>query len=57
MWVDFDAVGQTLGDIDFPWDNGSNMNLVVDNLHVYSNDARAYQVCHLEIWAEPVLSE
>ena len=37
VWVDFDATGKTLGEIDFPWD-GANLDFVAEKLHVYSND-------------------
>ena len=38
VWVDFDATGKTLDEIDFPW-NGDNMQFVAEKLHVYSNDS------------------
>jgi hypothetical protein len=37
VWVDFDATGKSLEDIDFPW-NGANMKFFVDKLHVRSSD-------------------
>jgi len=38
VWVDFDAEGKTLDDIDFPW-SGENMQFIAENMHVYSNDS------------------
>ncbi len=38
VWVDFDARGRTLDEIDFPW-TGSKFHTVVYNMHVYSSDA------------------
>ena len=43
VWVDFDAAGKTLGDIDFPW-IGANMQFVAEKLHVYSNDPSIHNV-------------
>ena len=43
VWVDFDATGKTLGDIDFPW-TGANMQFVAEKLHVYSNDPSIHNV-------------
>ena len=37
VWVDFDATGKTLDEIDFPWD-GADIQFVAEKLHVYSND-------------------
>ena len=38
VWVDFDAEGKTLDDVDFPW-SGENMQFIAENMHVYSNDS------------------
>ena len=38
VWVDFDATGKTLDQVDWPW-NGGKFHQVVTNLHVYSNDS------------------
>jgi len=38
VWVDFDANGKTLDQVDWPW-NGGKFHQVVTNLHVYSNDS------------------
>ena len=43
VWVDFDATGKTLDEIDFPW-TGANVDLVVDDLHVFSNDGSIHNV-------------
>ena len=43
VWVDFKVRGKTLDDIDFPW-TGDNIDLVVDDLHVYSNDGGVHNV-------------
>lgn len=43
VWVDFDATGKTLDEIDFPW-TGDNIDLVVEKLHVYSNDGSIHNV-------------
>ncbi|MBO7684590.1 MAG: hypothetical protein J6T51_07685 [Kiritimatiellae bacterium] len=43
VWVDFDATGKTLGDIDFPWE-GANLDFVAEQLHVYSNDPSIHNV-------------
>ena len=43
VWVDFDAAGRMLGEIDFPWD-GDNVDLVVNNMHVYSNDGGVHNI-------------
>ena len=43
VWVDFDATGKTLGDIDFPWE-GANLDFVASELHVYSNDPSIHNV-------------
>ena len=43
LWVDFDATGKTLDEIDFPW-TGANVDLVVTNLHVFSNDGSLHNV-------------
>ena len=43
VWVDFDATGKTLDEIDFPW-TGANVDLVVTNLHVFSNDGSLHNV-------------
>ncbi len=37
VWVDFDATGRTLEEVDFPW-TGNKFQEIVENLHVYSND-------------------
>ncbi len=36
VWVDMDARGKTLGEVDFPWDDGK-MQYVAKKLHVKSN--------------------
>ncbi len=38
VWVDFDATGKTLEQLDFPW-TGDNIQFIADKLHVYSNDS------------------
>lgn len=43
VWVDFDATGKTLDEIDFPW-TGANVDLVVDDLHVFSNDSSIHNI-------------
>ena len=43
VWVDFDATGKTLGEVDFPWE-GANLDFVAENLHVYSNDPYIHNV-------------
>ena len=43
VWVDFDATGKTLGDIDFPWE-GADLDFVAKELHVYSNDPYIHNV-------------
>ncbi len=43
VWVDFDATGKTLDEIDFPW-MGANVDLVVDDLHVFSNDGSIHNI-------------
>ena len=43
VWVDFDATGKTLDEIDFPW-TGNNIDLVVEKLHVFSNDGSIHNV-------------
>ena len=43
VWVDFDATGKTLDEIDFPW-SGANMDFVLEKLHVYSNDPSVHIV-------------
>ena len=43
VWVDFDATGKLLDEIDFPW-NGANMQFVAEKLHVYSNDPYIHNV-------------
>ena len=43
VWVDFDATGKTLDEIDFPW-NGANLDFVAEKLHVYSNDPSIHVV-------------
>ena len=43
VWVDFDATGKTLDEIDFPW-TGANVDLVVDDLHVFSNDGSIHNI-------------
>ena len=43
VWVDFDATGKTLDEIDFPW-NGANMDFELSKLHVFSNDGSIHNV-------------
>ncbi|MBR4893580.1 MAG: SGNH/GDSL hydrolase family protein, partial [Kiritimatiellae bacterium] len=43
VWVDFDATGKTLDEIDFPW-SGANMDFVLEKLHVFSNDPSVHIV-------------
>ena len=43
VWVDFDATGKTLDEIDFPW-NGANLDFVAEKLHVFSNDGSIHNV-------------
>ena len=43
VWVDFDATGKTLDEIDFPW-TGANMDFALNKLHVYSNDGSIHNV-------------
>ena len=43
VWVDFDAEGKTLDEIDFPW-RREMMDFPVDNLHVFSNDGSIHNV-------------
>ena len=43
VWVDFDATGKTLDDVDFPW-TGDKFHQVVTNLHVYSNDSSIHDI-------------
>ena len=43
VWVDFDATGKTLDEIDFPW-NGDNLDFVAEKLHVFSNDGSIHNV-------------
>ena len=43
VWVDFDATGKTLDEIDFPW-TGANVDFVADDLHVFSNDGSIHNV-------------
>ncbi len=43
VWVDFDATGKTLGEIDFPWE-GANMDFIAEKLHVRSNDPSIHSV-------------
>ena len=43
VWVDFDATGKTLDDVDFPW-TGNKFHQVVTNLHVYSNDSSIHNI-------------
>ena len=43
VWVDFDATGKTLDEIDFPW-NGENLDFVAEKLHVFSNDGSIHNV-------------
>ena len=43
VWVDFDATGKTLDEIDFPW-TGDKFHQVVTNLHVYSNDSSLHNI-------------
>ena len=43
VWVDFDATGKTLDEIDFPW-TGKKFHAVVENLHVYSNDSSIHNI-------------
>ena len=43
VWVDFDASGKTLDDVDFPW-YGANIDFIADNMHVFSNDGSIHNV-------------
>ncbi len=43
VWVDFDATGKTIDEIDFPW-SGSNLDFVVSDMHVYSNDGSIHNI-------------
>lgn len=43
VWVDFDATGKTLDDVDLPW-TGDKFHQVVANLHVYSNDSSVHDI-------------
>ena len=43
VWVDFDAAGKSLEDIDFPW-NGTNMKFFADKLHVRSSDPSIHAI-------------
>ena len=43
VWVDFDATGKTLDEIDFPW-TGANVDFVADDLHVFSNDGSIHNI-------------
>ena len=43
VWVDMDAAGKTLGEVDFPWNN-LNMQRVVTKLHVKSNYAGIHDI-------------
>ncbi len=46
VWVDMDATGKTLGDVDFPWD--STMQYKATKLHVKSNYAGIQDVDPLD---------
>ena len=48
VWVDFDATGKTLDDVDFPW-TGGKFHQVVTNLHVYSNDSSIHDISAMAI--------
>ena len=43
VWVDFNALGKTLDEIDFPW-TGKKFHAVVNNLHVFSNDSAIHNI-------------
>lgn len=43
VWVDFDATGKTLDEIDFPW-TGANVDFIAEKLHVFSNDGSLHNV-------------
>ena len=43
VWVDMDATGMTLGEVDFPW-NKQNMQRIATKLHVKSNYAGIHDV-------------
>lgn len=43
VWVDMDATGKTLGEVEFPWDNPS-MQRIATKLHVKSNYAGIHDV-------------
>ena len=43
VWVDFDATGKTLDDVDFPW-AGNAMSFEANNLHVFSNDGSVHNI-------------
>ena len=43
VWVDMDATGMTLGEVDFPW-NKANMQRIATKLHVKSNYAGIHDV-------------
>ena len=43
VWVDFNAAGRPLDEIDFPW-TGKKFHAVVENLHVYSNDSSIHNI-------------
>ena len=43
VWVDMDATGKTLGEVDFPWNN-ANMQRIATKLHVKSNYAGIHDV-------------
>ncbi len=38
VWVDFEATGKTLDQLDFPW-TGDNIQFIAEKFHVYSNDS------------------
>jgi len=44
VWVDMDAAGKTLGDVDFPWDAETFRQEAVTKLHVKSNDFSIHEV-------------
>ena len=43
VWVDMDATGKTLGEVDFPW-NKANMQRIATKLHVKSNCAGIHDI-------------
>ena len=43
VWVDMDATGKTLGEVEFPWNN-PNMQRIATKLHVKSNYAGIHDI-------------